>query len=437
MPWLLNILYVVLLTLASPWLLWQGWRKGKYREGFAEKFLGRVPKRDSQKRCVWLHAVSVGEVNLLGTLIEEFRRRHRELEFAISTTTMTGYAVAKTRYREHMVFYAPLDFSWAVKNALRRLQPDLLVLAELELWPNLILAANQQQVPVAIVNGRLSDRSFRGYLRARWLISWLLGKLDCIAVQAETYAERFLQLGASPQSVTVTGSMKFDGAEGDRNNELSSRLRRLAGIASGDVVFLAGSTQSPEEAYALSTFHQLALEHPKLRLILVPRHPERFAEVAKLLEESGLSWQLRSELDQTPSRSDTRVLLVDRMGELRAWWGMADVAFVGGSFGEREGQNMIEPAAYGCAVCFGPRTRNFRDVVALLLEQQAAQVVNDDAELTAFARRCLQEPSFAETMGARARAVVASQAGATRRTADLLEPLFLPSGLQTLNNNAA
>ena len=428
---LLNAIYVAVLLLASPWLLWQGWRKGKYRQGFAEKFLGRVPVRTSNRPCVWLHAVSVGEVNLLGSLIDELHSRRPDVEIVISTTTMTGYAVAKARYAAYPIFYAPLDFSWAVNESIRRIRPNLIVLAELELWPNLIASAKRHGAKVAVANGRMSDRSFRGYRRAQWLIARVLRKLDRIACQTETYAERFRALGANPQAVSVTGSMKFDGAETNRNNPQTVRLKQIAGITEDDIVCVAGSTQSPEEEFALATYQQLALAHPKLRLIIVPRHPERFEEVAQLLDCRGLAWQRRSELEQSGNGSNIRILLVDRMGELRAWWGAAAIAFVGGSFGDREGQNMIEPAAYGAAVSFGPRTKNFRDVVALLLEQQAAKIVQSPEDLTSFVRTCLEAPASATELGRRAKQTVVEQVGATRRTVDLLEPM-----LPRLNSNA-
>jgi 3-deoxy-D-manno-octulosonic-acid transferase len=421
--WLLNVIYLCLLSLLSPVLVWRAARYGKYRVGWKEKLLGCAPVRTSQKSCVWFHAVSVGEVNLLGTLIDALRVQRGDLEFVISTTTATGHAVATQRYTDHTIFYCPLDFSWAVNQALQRVRPDLLVLAELELWPNLILAANRRGVPVAVVNGRMSDRSFRGYRRLRPIIGWMLRKLDLIAVQSEQYAERFRQLGASDRSVICTGSLKFDGAATDRRNEQTVRLKQLAGISEDDIVFLAGSTQDPEERYAVAAFKQLIATHPRLRLILVPRHPERFDEVAKLLDQSSVPWQRRTALETTADRT-ARVLLVDKMGELRGWWGAATIAFVGGTFGEREGQNMIEPAAYGAAVSFGPRTRNFRDVVALLLARDAARVVRSAEELTAFVRESLEDPAFAADLGTRAQQLVLSQRGATDHTAQLLAKLL-------------
>ena len=448
MPYLLNLVYLLLILFSLPWLVWQAMRKGKYREGYAEKFFGRVPRRAAdelefdngalpqpaltpspspetgegspEKTCVWLHAVSVGEVNLLAPLLKMIEQQRPEWECVVSTTTTTGMELARKKYAKYTVFYCPLDFSWAVKEAMRRIRPDVLVLAELELWPNLIRAAKKRGVRVAVVNGRLGEKSFRGYRRIRPLVGRLMRQIDLVAVQDETYAERFRTLGARPEAVHVTGSMKYDGAKTDRNNPATQKLAALAGFAEDDIVLLAGSTQEPEEAMVLETFRRLSQQWPRLRLVLVPRHPDRFEAVAKLLESSGVPWQRRTTL-HCEAASGNRILLVDVVGELGAWWGTAHIAYVGGSMGSRGGQNMIEPAAYGAAVSFGPNTWNFRDIVAAMLDRDAAVVVQDGKQFTQFVRRCLEEPEYTAKLGQSAQAMVLDQLGATERTLQLLE----------------
>jgi 3-deoxy-D-manno-octulosonic-acid transferase len=208
MSYLLNIAYLVALLVASPWLVWAAIHRGKYRDGFAAKLFGETPLLDNRRGPrLWLHAVSVGEVSLIGSLLREIDAKHPEWECVVSTTTATGYALAKKNYPQLAVFYAPLDFSWAVRRAMRRVRPTLLVLAELELWPNLIRAAQEQGTKVAIVNGRLSARSFRGYRRIRWLTKRVLRIVDLIAAQNDEYAARFRALGARPEAVRVTGSL--------------------------------------------------------------------------------------------------------------------------------------------------------------------------------------------------------------------------------------
>lgn len=424
MAYLLDLIYVAFLLVAAPWLLYAAIRKGKYREGFAARLLGRAPIRTGGEPCVWLHAVSVGEVNLLAPLLARLEQQHPDWVCVISTTTKTGFELAKKKYSPRTIFYCPLDFSWAVRSAIRRVRPSLLVLVELELWPNLIRAARQSHVRVAVINGRLSDHSLRGYRRVRPLASRMLQSLDLVAVQNAGYAARFCELGARPETVRITGSIKFDGAQTDRDNPKTRRLAELAGIQATDAVFLAGSTQEPEEELALQVFRELAAEYPALRLIMTPRHPERFAPVAALLDRSGLPWQRRSRLEADGIEPRARVLLIDAIGELASWWGVARIGFVGGSMGTRGGQNMIEPAGYGVAVSFGPRTENFRDVVGLMCERDAAVVVADGPELTAFVRRCLAEPAYADALGQRARQLVLEQAGAADKTCELLHGLL-------------
>ena len=425
LAWLLNALYLIAIFVALPWLVWSAVKHGKYREGFAAKFWGQVPLRTGGRPCVWLHAVSVGEVSLLGTLIDALRSCRPEWEYVISTTTKTGYELALKKYVGHTVFYCPLDFSWATHRAIWRVRPDLLLLAELELWPNLIQSARSHGARIAIVNGRLSDSSMRGYRRLRPLVARVLRRVDLIAAQNKETAERFLQLGANCISVHTTGSLKFDGAQTDRRNGQTRALAELAGLAAGDVVLLAGSTQSPEEAYAISIYQKLSQEYPRLKLVLVPRHPQRFDEVAVLLKQSGLAWTRSSQLESHgfAIRNSHSVILIDTVGELSAWWGLARVGFVGGSFGSRGGQNMLEPAAYGVATCFGPNTRNFRDIVSQLLAAEGAKVVNDRDGFEQFVRHVLEDPEWAEQLGQNARALVLGQQGATQRTVEMLLPL--------------
>lgn len=433
MGWLLNCVYLGLLVALSPWLLWRRLRTGRYRRGWGAKLLGRVPAPPpGDGPVIWLHAVSVGEVNLLGVLIERLERRQPGCRCVISTTTETGYDVATRKYSPRTVFFCPLDFTWAVRAASRRVRPDLLVLAEVELWPNLVRAARASGARVAIVNGRLSDHSYRGYSRIAWVVRRLLRRVDLVAAQSEAYAERFRTLGAPSERVVCTGSVKFDGARTDRENSATRRLAELAGIARDDVVLLAGSTQAPEEELTLDAYLACRERHPRLRLLLVPRHPERFDEVARLLESRGVPFARRSQLAAArPAATTPRVLLVDAVGELGAWWGLASIGYVGGSMGPRGGQNMIEPAAYGCAVSFGPRTQNFRDVVQLMLAEDAARVVQDGAELTQFVRECLDDPEQAAELGERARQLVLRQQGAADATVELLSALLPRAGVES------
>ncbi len=417
-----DIAYLLLLILAAPWLGLQSLRTGKYRQGWRQKLLGSVARRSSYQKCIWFHAVSVGEVNLLVQMVERWKLLHPDWEVVVTSTTRTGYALAEQRFSDSIVDYCPLDFSWATRRAFQRFRPDLLVMAELELWPNMIGAAQRSGVPVAVINGRLSESSFRGYQKIRRLVSHWLRQVAWIGTQSDTYSDRFRQLGAEAQRVSCTGSLKFDRAEFDRENSRTTTLKNLVGLTGDQPVWVVGSTQAPEEAIALRVYQKLIQEWPDLKLVIVPRHEERFKEVIDSVQHTPLRSICRSQLE-SQVEEDWQVLVVDTIGELGAWWGTADVAFVGGSMGSRGGQNMIEPSAYGAAVCFGPNTRNFRDVVQLLLSQNAAQVVETEQALLEFVEQCLRDPERAKVMGGRAQDLVRRQQGATDRTLQGLELL--------------
>lgn len=424
--WLLNFVYLTLVAVASPYLLWTAVTQGKYREGFAQKFLGIATRRpEGSPLHLWLHAVSVGEVNLLAPLLKELQQTYPGVTFHITTTTKAGHDLAKTKYAQHIVSYAPLDFSWAVHCAYQRIQPDAVLLAELELWPNLIRFADQYDAKIAVVNGRLSEKSHRGYQRIGFLIRPLLQKLDWIGAQDEAYAARFIDLGAAPDKVQVTGSIKFDGITPDRQNPQTQAFRELAGLVQDDVVWLAGSTQNGEEPIILEAFQAARQQVPGLKLLLVPRHPHRFDEVATYLDTQGISFQRRSHLTEA-KQDEISILLIDSVGELSAWWGTADIAFVGGSLGNRGGQNMIEPAAYGAAVAVGPNTCNFKDVVERLRAADALTVVHDAESLTAFVVKASLDTTWRHYQGEQVKQVVLAQQGATTRTMSGLKPLLDP-----------
>lgn len=479
----LNALYLSALVCVSPLLLYRMFRHSRYRSGWQEKLLGlgRLDHRtlpespvktksvpngsafsenppasaandsslqshalpDSQEYAmpatVWLHAVSVGEVQLLRTIINELLRTRPDLRLVVSTSTDSGYQLALKLYGESCsVTYAPLDFSWAIKNAWTRIQPSLILLAELEVWPNWMIHAHRMGVPVVIVNGRLSENSFKGYRRIQWLLRPAFQPIAFVASQNDTYTDRFIGLGIPKSRVSTTGSIKFDGAEPSRDvvdvTERRALLRlstvsgphSVPGSAKGPLVWVAGSTQEPEEELIIATYQNLVRTHPHLKLILVPRHPERFESVAQLLEKSGLRWARRSECQNRSPAEDWQVFLGDTVGELRWWWGLADIAFVGGSFGNRGGQNMIEPCAFGVATCFGPNTKNFRDIVQLLLQEQACVQLQSPEDLQPWLENMLNDSLARQKLGEHAGTVAAKHRGALERTMKVIHE-FLPS----------
>ena len=413
---LLNALYLVFLTFVSPLIFWRRWRYGRYRRGWSDKLFGPSQGPLPSQCVVWLHAVSVGEVQVLRTLIEIFEVERPDLRLVISVSTDSGMDLALKLFAKHHLFFTPFDFSWSVRRALRVMHPVLIVLVELELWPNWLLSAERVGCTVAVINGRLSERSFKGYSRIPYLVRMCMQSIDWVGAQSESVATRFEKLGVPSNRLTITGNVKFDGATGDRSTPEVILRKELLSLTTEHTVFLAGSTQSPEESLVLSTFLELAHRFPNLKLILVPRHVERFAEVAKAIEASGLPWARRSTSHTVVTDPNWRIFLGDSVGELRWWWGLANIGFVGGSFGDRGGQNMIEPCAYGVATCFGPNTRNFADIVHLLLEEKACEQLQSPEELRPWVESMLIDSKKRNAMSSQAIQVCQRHRGANSRS---------------------
>lgn len=426
MSLLLDVFYLLALLALTPWLLYKAMTTGKYRAGWWQKLAGSAPVRRGDRPCAWFHGVSVGEVHLLRQVVAGFRRRHPDWECVVSTTTETGYAEARRCFPELSAIFWPFDFTWAVRRALARIRPRLVVLAEGELWPNFLAAARRRRVPVAVVNGRMSPRGARRYRRLGWLSRRLFAGVDLLAAQTAAFADAYRGLGALPDRIRVTGSIKYDGVQTERRHPRVEELRRLFGVGAGDLVWVAGSTQEPEEGIVHAIYRRLRPDHPSLRLLLVPRQREGFDAVARLLEGRRQPFVRRSALTG-PVKDREAIILIDTIGELCYVWGLADVAFVGGSLdGRRGGQNMIEPAAYGAAVVFGPHVWNFAEAASRLVAAGAAVRVKDGAGLEAEMRRLLAAPAEREVLGTAARRFVLGQQGATERTLDALDGLMRP-----------
>lgn len=446
---LLDLVYLAGLVVLSPWLVWRAAATGRYRRGLAAKLLGRVTVPNPGRRPVaWFHAVSVGEVHLLATLVPAFRKRHPDWLAVVSSTTDTGLAEARNRFPDLPVIAWPFDFSWAVAAALDAVKPSLVVLTEAELWPNFLRAATARGVPVVVVNARLSPRSFRRLSTVAGLARRLLfGHVARFAVQEQEYAARLRALGVPAGKPTVTGSVKYDGAvaagsektrtlaavlglpprrgdgeTGRRGDEAAANLP--VSPSPGLQVWVAGSTHAPEEEIVLGVFARLRPRFPALRLVLVPRHPDRFEEVARLVVRSGLPFARRSRTAE-PLAEMPAVVLLDTVGELGAAWGLADVGYVGGTLdGRRGGQSMIEPAGYGVPAVFGPHVWNFKDAARRLVEVGGAVLVPDAAALEGELARLLADAGLRSRMGTAARELVRRQQGATARTLDLLDEVI-------------
>lgn len=435
--WIRNALYACILTALAPFLIIRSLRRSRtpatedgspraVRSSWPDKLLGlSSPVADSGAPCIWLHGVSVGEVQLLRPVAEQLMQRNPRAKIFVSTTTRTGMQVARSAYPAAIeLFYFPMDFSWAVRRTVRSIKPDVLVLGELEIWPNLLAICRQQNVAVMVANGRLSDKSFRGYQKFACLLRPVFSGLTRVCAQTGEYAQRFIACGTPELNVSVSGSVKFDNVNFDRRESRAESFRKLLGIESSERILVAGSTQVEEETAVLHAFAALQGDFPGLRLIIVPRHPERFAAAAAAVADSGFTWLQRSDLVDGSVNDQWQVLLVDSLGELSSWWALAEIALVGGTFGSRGGQNMIEPAAYGSNVVFGPRTENFRDVVQLLLHSDAAVQLKEEAELLRWLREQLTAPEQGRLRGERAAEIVRQQQGAMTRTLEAIEDLI-------------
>jgi 3-deoxy-D-manno-octulosonic-acid transferase len=424
-----NLALVTALVASAPWWLWKMRTTRKYREGLKER-LGEVPATLARMRAhtkmpvIWLHAVSVGEVLAVTRLVSEMDWGFPKYRILISTTTHTGQKLAQERFGINRVFYCPLDLKWAVRSYLDALKPQLLILAETEFWPNLLHGCFERKIPVAVVNARISDRSWPRYQLLKGLWQPILGRLAAVLAQSRLDGDRLLALGCEPHRLSVTGNLKFD----IRNAEESDATLLLRNLAGNLNLFVAGSTVEGEEAAILDAWPRLLATEPRLVLILAPRHPERFGTVAEILEKSGIYWVRRSDWPAKPAyaleplRPGSAVLL-DTIGELASVYSLATLAFVGGSVAPAGGHNPLEPAQFGVPVVMGPHYENFRAITEDLRSSNAIRIADREGLASALIE-LMQNPAEAEAMGARAREVFLREAGATERSMTVLRTLL-------------
>lgn len=422
----MHLLYTCLLYLAGPFILLRLWRRGRrqpeYRQRIGER-LGRVI-RPSEPIGVWVHAVSVGESIAALPLIEALIERHGERRVWVTTTTPTGSARVTELLGDRVLHsYAPYDWPGAVSRFLDRVRPQQIVVMETEIWPNLFRAAARRNIPLVIANARLSPHSFRGYSRLRRSIAGVLADCRMIAAQSEPDATRFTALGAP--HVQIMGNLKFDLRVPQAQIEAGHALR--AELGTNRPVWVAASTHDGEEAAVLAAHEAVLTIFPDALLILVPRHPRRFDAVWQLICDSDLAGERRSHAlalqnrGQNAGLGSTQVYLGDSMGEMFAYLAAADLAFVGGSLAPIGGHNVLEPAALGLPVLFGPHMHNFEAARSLLLECQAAVQVADAAALATEVAQFLGDPARCARLGDAGRAAVAGNRGALARLLAIMD----------------
>jgi 3-deoxy-D-manno-octulosonic-acid transferase len=424
---LYSFLYSVALALGMlvslPYWLFQMARHGKYSRGLAER-LGKVPSRlqlpPEHEPVIWIHAVSVGEVLAVAGLVEELRRCSPQHRIFISTTTDTGQQLARKRFGGDNVFYFPMDFGFCIRPYLRALRPQLVVIAETEFWPNFIQLTHASGARIAVVNARISDRSWPSYRRFRSLLRRLLANVDLFLAQTPEDAARLQDIGASPERVRVAGNLKFD-IPAPAPPPIVETLRKSLTASAAGPILVCGSTVDGEEPLLLKGFENVLVQHPRAVMLLAPRHPERFPAVAALLDEMSIRFWRRSLWNGEALTGG--VLLLDTIGELAALYALADIAFVGGSLVPRGGHNIIEPAQHGVATVVGNHTENFRDIVSLFQSRDAVRIVGP-AELPLVWMELLANDAERIALGQRAAETMRSQIGATARTVDALQELL-------------
>jgi len=422
----LNVLYPLVLFLYAvlelPKYLWRRVIHGRYRGLFRQR-LGFLPREVADSGAhspIWIHAVSVGEAQVARSLVAQLNERHPNRRIVISTITDTGQEIARNIPGVNATFYLPLDFSWCVQRAIRLVNPSLVVLIENEIWPTLTRELRKQGIPIVMVNGRVSDGSFPKYrMVARWLKP-IFDRVGAFLVQTSRDAERFAEIGAPKERIEVLGSLKFDANQVGERPDLREKWRGILGISDDTILIVAGSTYPGEEEILTRVLAEVSRKKV-VRMILAPRRPERFDEVAALMDDAGMTYVRRSEIERSSGKEP--VILLDKMGELSSVYAAADIAFVGKSLRGFGGQNPLEPACLGIPVVFGPHTENFREMAEILLACGNSIQVNNEAELPTVLKRWIDDPEFRQTCGQSAIAVLGQHTGAAGRTVIRLEEL--------------
>lgn len=413
--------YVTALVFSSPYFLSKLIINERYRSGLTQR-LGWLNTRKGQKPCIWLHCASVGEILTVKALVKSIEKEFNSLDIFISTNTNTGLSVAERSFGGNKIFYFPLDLSWVVNRVLHAIQPNCVILIELEIWPNFLIAAARKQIPIILLNARISEKSLKWYHVLCKISKRFSGSLskkgNIFCARTQDDASRLINLGISGEQVVITGNMKFDNMITAVPEEEKERLQNLFEINRGDKVVVCGSTHEGEEVILLRVFKQLCTKFNKVRLVLVPRHIERVRDVMKQVGSMGLRSVTKTLLDRgnkiTEHKYET-VILVDTIGELLTLYNIADCVFVGKSLVPQGGQNMMEPAGLAKPIIVGPHTFNFREEVQLLRDAGAIKIVQDESSLLHEMMHLLEHPEEAQEMGKRAQSVVVKQRGATER----------------------
>lgn len=414
------ILYDVIFLIVAVFFLPVYALRRKFHSGLFFR-LGFLPRDFLFERPIWIHAVSVGEALAVKALIAELRKVYPYKKILISTVTATGNKIAKDIAAGNaLVIYLPFDFSFSVKRVIDRVKPEVFIIAETEIWPNLISYLYKKSIPVIIVNGRISDVSFRNYCLIKPLFEAVLRKVTLFCVQTQRDEKRLMHLGVRQERIHITGNMKYDRLI--QPVALATAYREKLSLAQESTLLIAGSTHPQEEDIIVGVYKELVREFPMLRLLIAPRHPERSKEILELVSKYGLRGVLLSSAEPECGHClSAPVYILDFVGELVNFYSIADIVFVGGSLVPKGGQNILEPASLGKPVLFGPHTFNFRDITELFLSNDAAIRVHNAEGLREGIAILLRNAKRAKELGLAARALVCKNQGATKKTAELIK----------------
>ena len=435
-----NVFFAIFFVLASPYYFWRMRRRGDRQQGFAQRF-GQydapVKQALTNRHTLWIHAVSVGEVNLCTQLIHALEPRVPNIKFVVSTTTTTGMRELQRRLPKRVTrIYYPIDHDKLVRRAQATINPQAIVLIEAEIWPNFLWRAADLAIPVFLANARLSPRSFPRYRRFSWLFRPLFRSFVGVSCQNEQDAQGLIAVGCRPETVHVVGNMKFDAAAGF--SELSKfdarALLRQAGWIEGAPVLVAGSTHDGEEMLLAQMARRLRQQCPNLFLVIVPRHFERCKDLGKKFKAQGIKFLNRTEIFRNVQLAPGEIecLLVNTTGELKFFYEPADIVFIGKSVTAEGGQNPIEPAAQGKAVVFGPHMENFADIARAFVAANASAQVANPEDLERVLGELLADPARRAAMGEAAKVVVAENLGAIHRTVEMILPYLQHRGMHVL-----
>ncbi len=438
-----NILFVACFWLASPYYFWRMTRRGNWLANFGQRFAdydSAINQALTNRHVIWMHAVSVGEVEMCTQLIRALEPHVPNAKIVVSCTTTTGMGLYRKRLPPHITkIYYPVDRRKFVRRAIATINPQAIILLEAEIWPNFLWRASDLKIPLFLTNARLSDRSFPRYRRLGWLFRGLFGAFAGVGCQNEGDAERLRAVGCRAENVKVVGNLKFDVAPLPFPRQLNVRaLLRQIGVPDDALLVVAGSTHDGEEILLAEIAARLRKKFPRLFLIIVPRHFERARAISQQLRASGLRFMTRSEIMSTTQLRSGEVdaLLVNSTGELMYFYELADVVFVGKSLTAIGGQNPIEPASLGKPVIFGPNMQNFQEVVRIFLKDNAALEVKNAAELELVLGGLLADPERRAALGSRAAATVAENNGAVERTVEMIIPHLKARGIYVAPNPA-